>query len=100
MLLTKCSFDNSFQLFSTISVKASAWNLYSFDCPLTGSIFFVFIDKLNEKNHSDLISRIICNMYFLLAKYWLMSAGNTNRNMILAKLCPVMSLAEVSFFRK
>lgn len=92
MLLTKCYFDNLFQLFSTISVKAIAWNLYSFDCPWTGSIFFfVFINKLSEKIHSDLISRVICNVYFLLAKYWMVSADNTKSNMISAKLRPVMS---------
>lgn len=80
MLFKQCSFDTLFQLFSTISVKGSSWNL-----------FFLSISYLSEKFHSDLISRIICNVCFLLAKYWLMSAGSTNRKMVLAKLRPVMS---------
>lgn len=48
MLFTKCSFDTLFQLFSTISVKASAWNLCIVVIDPKQDQVFVFIGKLLE----------------------------------------------------
>lgn len=48
MLFTKCSFDTLFQLFSTLSVKASAWNFCIVLIAPKQDQVFVFIGKLLE----------------------------------------------------
>jgi len=87
VLLTSCfNFSPLFQ--SKLVPAISIWFRLP---PDRIGVLFLSINYSNEKFHSDLISSIICNVRFLLVKYWLMSAGSTSRKMVLAKLRPVMS---------